>query len=47
MIGLFFLPVHYFTHVGLLFFSGVWATNIHDAVVSACAPKQFLVTLCS
>lgn len=32
VIGLFVLPVHYFTHVGLLFFSGVWATNIHDAV---------------
>lgn len=34
VIGLFIVPVHYFTHVGLLFFSGVWATNIHDAVVS-------------
>lgn len=33
VIGLFFVPVHYFTHVGLLFFSGVWATNIHDAMV--------------
>jgi lathosterol oxidase len=30
---LFFVPVHYFTHVFLLFFSGVWATNIHDALV--------------
>jgi lathosterol oxidase len=29
---LFFVPVHYFTHVFLLFFSGVWATNIHDSV---------------
>merc|ERR1711998_161572 len=29
---LFFVPVHYFTHVFLLFFSGIWATNIHDAV---------------
>jgi hypothetical protein len=27
------VPVHYFTHVFLLFFSGVWATNIHDATV--------------
>jgi hypothetical protein len=26
--------VHYFTHIFLLFFSGVWATNIHDSVVS-------------
>jgi len=32
VVGLFILPVHYFTHVILLFFSGVWATNIHDAV---------------
>ena len=30
-IFLFFVPVHYFTHVFLLFFSGVWATNIHDS----------------
>jgi lathosterol oxidase len=28
------IPVHYFTHIFLLFFSGVWATNIHDSVVS-------------
>jgi lathosterol oxidase len=34
VIALFFVPCHYFTHVGLLFFSGVWATNIHDSVVS-------------
>lgn len=27
-----FVPVHYFTHIFLLFFSGVWATNIHDSV---------------
>jgi lathosterol oxidase len=32
VICLFFIPVHYFTHIILLFFSGVWATNIHDAV---------------
>jgi Delta7-sterol 5-desaturase len=31
--GLFFIPVHYLTHVFLLFFSGVWATCIHDSVV--------------
>jgi Delta7-sterol 5-desaturase len=29
---LFFVPAHYFTHFVMLFFSGVWATNIHDAV---------------
>lgn len=34
VIALFFVPCHYFTHVLLLFFSGVWATNIHDSVVS-------------
>jgi Delta7-sterol 5-desaturase len=34
VICLFIVPVHYFTHVFLLFFSGVWATNIHDALVS-------------
>jgi len=27
-----FIPVNFYTHVFLLFFSGVWATNIHDAV---------------
>lgn len=32
VVFLFFVPVHYFTHVFMLFFSGVWATNIHDAV---------------
>lgn len=34
VICLFLVPCHYFTHVILLFFSGVWATNIHDAMVS-------------
>ena len=34
VIGLFFVPVHYFTHIFMLFFSGVWATNIHDSMVS-------------
>lgn len=32
VVGLFLLPVHYFTHIFLLFFSGVWATNIHDSM---------------
>jgi len=32
VIFIFFVPVHYFTHIFLLFFSGVWATNIHDAL---------------
>lgn len=34
VIFLFVVPVHYLTHVSMLFFSGMWATNIHDAVVS-------------
>jgi len=32
VVCLFIVPMHYFTHVFLLFFSGIWATNIHDAV---------------
>lgn len=32
VICLFLVPCHYFTHVFLLFFSGIWATNIHDAM---------------
>jgi lathosterol oxidase len=41
VVGLFIVPVHYFTHVFLLFFSGVWATNIHDAMVSYPFLKSF------
>ena len=32
VICLHFIPVHYFTHFILLFFTGIWATNIHDAM---------------
>jgi len=32
VITLFFCPCNYFTHVFLVFFSAVWATNIHDAL---------------
>eukprot|EP01034_Spumella_vulgaris_P025829 gene25829-32325_t len=32
VITLFFVPMHYFTHLFLIFFSGMWATNIHDAI---------------
>lgn len=35
---LFIVPQHYLTHMGLLFFSGVWATNIHDAVFTNFEP---------
>jgi len=29
---LFIIPCHYFTHVGMVFFTAVWATNIHDSM---------------
>lgn len=29
---LFLVPVHYLTHVVLVFFTAIWATNIHDAM---------------
>jgi len=32
VVFLFVVPMHYLTHVFLLFFSGIWATNIHDAI---------------
>mmetsp|Transcript_1553 Transcript_1553/g.1559 ORF Transcript_1553/g.1559 Transcript_1553/m.1559 type:complete len:300 (-) Transcript_1553:59-958(-) len=38
VVGLFFIPVHYYTHVFLLFFSGVWATCIHDSVPASTEP---------
>lgn len=31
-IALFIFPVHYFTHILLLFLTGVWTTNIHDCL---------------
>ena len=34
VIGLFFLPVHYFTHLICVVLTGIWATYIHDAAVS-------------
>lgn len=37
-ICLFFVPVHYFTHIILLFFTGVWATNIHDSTFADTEP---------
>uniref|UniRef100_A0A6U4LI48 Fatty acid hydroxylase domain-containing protein n=2 Tax=Phaeomonas parva TaxID=124430 RepID=A0A6U4LI48_9STRA len=27
-----FVPCHYLTHLIMLFFTGIWATNIHDAI---------------
>lgn len=32
VILLFFIPTHYFTFVGLLFFTSIWAINIHDSI---------------
>lgn len=29
---LFFIPCHYYTHIFLVFFTAVWATNIHDSL---------------
>ena len=29
---LFIVPCHYLTHVAMLFFTAIWATNIHDAL---------------
>jgi len=31
-IALFIVPMHYLTHLMLLFLTGVWTTNIHDCV---------------
>jgi hypothetical protein len=33
VIFLFALPGHFWTHLGLLFFTGIWTTNIHDTLV--------------
>jgi Delta7-sterol 5-desaturase len=32
VVCLFIVPMHYFTHMGMLFFTSMWATNIHDAM---------------
>ena len=32
VVCLFIVPCHYLTHVALVFFTAVWATNIHDAM---------------
>jgi len=29
---LFIVPMHYYTHMAMLFFTAMWATNIHDAM---------------
>jgi lathosterol oxidase len=32
VVALFICPCHYITHVGLLFFTAIWATYIHDSM---------------
>ena len=32
MAFLFFIPCHYLTHLGMVFFTAIWATNIHDGL---------------
>jgi lathosterol oxidase len=32
VVFLFVVPVHYFTHLGLVFFTAIWATSIHDTL---------------
>lgn len=38
LIGMFLMPVHFWTHQAMLFFTGVWTTNIHDALVGNTEP---------
>jgi hypothetical protein len=38
VLGLFLMPVHFWTHLVLLFFTGVWTTVIHDAVPAGTEP---------
>jgi lathosterol oxidase len=38
LLGIFFLPVHFWTHEALLFFTAVWTANIHDALVGDTEP---------
>jgi Delta7-sterol 5-desaturase len=38
LVGLFLMPVHYWTHLALLFFTGVWTSLIHDTLRSGTEP---------
>jgi len=38
VIGLFLMPVHFWTHLIFLFFTGVWTTCIHDALKESTEP---------
>jgi lathosterol oxidase len=37
-VGLFLMPVHFWTHTALLFFTGVWTASIHDALPPSTEP---------
>lgn len=38
IMGLFLLPVHFWTHEVLLFFTAIWTTNIHDTLTGDTEP---------
>ncbi len=38
IVGMFLMPVHFWTHQAFLFFTGVWTTSIHDAIVGHSDP---------
>jgi lathosterol oxidase len=38
VVGIFLVPVNYYTHILCLFFTGIWATNIHDSVPADSEP---------
>jgi hypothetical protein len=33
--GMFLFPIHVWTHLGMLFFTAIWTTNIHDTLTGA------------
>lgn len=36
--GMFILPVHFWTHLAMLFFTALWTTNIHDTLTGDTEP---------
>ena len=36
--SLYLVPMHYFTHLLLLFCTGLWTANIHDCIHGSCEP---------
>ena len=47
-IGLFFLPVHFFTHEMLLFLTAIWTNSIHDCLDAGMEPimGEFFCVFC-